>query len=197
MARLDPDTDLMLRVRADEPGAFEELMLRYRQRLVDLLRHLVGQVDEAEDLAQEVLLRVYRVRKRYRVRSKFGTWLFTIANNLARNCLLTRRRHPMVPLPVRSVDTPRSRVAKPLPLSPASEPGQDLEYQELTATIRRALAELNDRQRLAVLLHSFQGKDYATVAAAMDLTPQAVKSLLCRARSNLRAALWEYLSPDG
>src|SRR5262249_20496425 len=90
----------MLQVRDDQPGAFEELVERYQHRLVAVMHHLVGSAEEAEDLAQEVFLRVYRARKKYRPRSKFSTWLFTIANNLALNCLRARQRRPVVPLPV-------------------------------------------------------------------------------------------------
>ena len=82
----DPDVRLMLLVRDDDPRAFEELMLRYQNRLVSLLAHLTGQRDIAEDLAQDVFLRVYRARKRYVPGAKFSTWLFTIAGNVAANC---------------------------------------------------------------------------------------------------------------
>src|SRR5204863_2315295 len=101
MALRDPDIRLMLRVRDDEPGAFEELVGRYQHRLVGVMNHLVGNAEEAEDLAQEVFLRVYRARQKYRPRSKFSTWLFTIANNLALNCLRSRQRKPAVPLACR------------------------------------------------------------------------------------------------
>src|SRR5689334_6752376 len=99
LALRDPDVRLMLRVRDDQPGAFEELVELYQHRLVGVMHHLVGNAEEAEDLAQEVFLRVYRARKKYRPRSKFSTWLFTIANNLALNTLRARRRKPVVSLP--------------------------------------------------------------------------------------------------
>ena len=87
LALRDPDVRLMLRVRDDEAGAFEELVELYQHRLVAVMNHLVGSPEEAEDLAQEVFLRVYRARTKYRPKSKFSTWLFTIANNLALNSL--------------------------------------------------------------------------------------------------------------
>ena len=90
----DPDVRLMLQVRDDVPGAFEILVERYQQRLLGVLAHLVGSSTEAEDLTQEVFLRVYRTRKGYRPKSKFSTWLFTIANNLALNHLRGRSRNP-------------------------------------------------------------------------------------------------------
>ena len=90
----DPDVRLMLEVRDDNAAAFEELMLRYQGRLVTILTHLVGNRDQAEDLAQEVFLRVYRARKRYVPGAKFSTWLFTIANNVASNARRSRARRP-------------------------------------------------------------------------------------------------------
>lgn len=81
----DPDVQLMLQVREDDAEAFEELMLRYQSRVVTVLEHLIGQRDQAEDLAQDVFLRIYRARKSYVPGAKFSTWLFTIANNVASN----------------------------------------------------------------------------------------------------------------
>src|SRR5216684_4147113 len=90
----DPDVRLMLQVRDGSAAAFEELMLRYQSRLVTVLEHLVGKRGQAEDLAQDVFLRVYRARERYVPAAKFSTWLFTIANNVAANALRSRsRRH--------------------------------------------------------------------------------------------------------
>ena len=88
----DPDVRLMLQVRDDVQGAFEVLVERYQHRLVGIMVHLVGRVEEAEDLTQEVFLRIYRARKGYRPRAKFSTWLFTIANNLALNHLRSKGR---------------------------------------------------------------------------------------------------------
>src|SRR6476646_7038239 len=101
MALRDPDIRLMLLVRDDDAVAFGELVERFQNRLVAVMHHLVGNADEAEDLAQEVFLRVYRTRKKYRPRAKFSTWLFTIANNLAMNVLRDRKRRPVLPLEVR------------------------------------------------------------------------------------------------
>jgi RNA polymerase sigma-70 factor (ECF subfamily) len=94
----DPDVRLMIQVRTDVVGAFETLVERYQNRLVGILFHLVGNRDEAEDLCQEVFLRIYRARKGYRPRAKFSTWLFTIANNLALNYLRSKGRNPSVPI---------------------------------------------------------------------------------------------------
>jgi len=197
LALRDPDVRLMLRVRDDEPGAFEELVEHYQRRLVAVMYHLVGNEAEAEDLAQEVFLRVYRTRKKYRARSKFSTWLFTIANNLALNALRSRQRKPVVPLNVRDSGPLGPRPAEQLVLDRAGPPNQRLQQQELAEVVRRALDGLNERQRVAVVLNKFEDMNYAEIAEVMGLTTKAVKSLLNRARNNLRVALQDYICMDG
>ena len=90
----DPDVRLMIQVRTDVAGAFETLLERYQNRLVGILFHLVGNRDEAEDLCQEVFLRIYKARKGYRPRAKFSTWLFTVARNHCINALRSRSAQP-------------------------------------------------------------------------------------------------------
>ena len=196
MALRDPDIRLMLRVRGDEPGAFEELVEAFQHRLVAVMHHLVGSADEAEDLAQEVFLRVYRSRKKYRPRSKFSTWLFTIANNLALNALRSRSRRPVVPLDVRDSGPLGPRPAEQLARDRTAQPAQRMQQQELVGVIQRALENLNERQRMAVILNKFEDMNYADIAEVMGLTTQAVKSLLSRARTNLRQELQAYIYMD-
>jgi RNA polymerase sigma-70 factor, ECF subfamily len=197
MALRDPDVRLMLRVRdADDAAAFGELVDHYQRRLVGILHHLVGRPDEAEDLAQEVFLRVYRTRKRYHPRAKFATWLFTIANNLALNALRSRQRKPTVPLPAQDSGPLGARPAEQLVRDAGPAPSQQLAHQELAAVIRHALGGLNERQRMAVVLNKYEDLNYAEIAEVMGLTTKAVKSLLSRARCRLRDALTAYLSVD-
>jgi RNA polymerase sigma-70 factor, ECF subfamily len=197
LALRDPDIRLMLRVRDDDPVAFGELVELYQQRLVTVMHHLVSNKEEAEDLAQEVFLRVYRTRKKYRPRAKFSTWLFTIANNLALNALRSRQRKPSVPLDVRDSGPLGPRPAEQLVRDKQSQPGERLQQQELAAIIQRALEELNERQRAAVVLNKFEDMNYAEIAEVMNLTTKAVKSLLSRARENLRVTLKQYIYMDG
>ncbi len=197
LALRDPDIRLMLRVRDDDAAAFAELVELYQHRLVAVMNHLVGNIEEAEDLAQEVFLRVYRARKKYRPRSKFSTWLFTIANNLALNALRSRQRKPVVSLPAQDSGPLGARPAEQLVRDRGSGPMQRLQRQELAALIRQALDGLNERQRLAVVLNKFEDMNYAEIAEVMGLTTKAVKSLLSRARMNLRAALSGYVYMDG
>jgi RNA polymerase sigma-70 factor (ECF subfamily) len=197
MALRDPDIRLMLRVRDDELGAFEELVERYQHRLVAVMHHLLGSADEAEDLSQEVFLRVYRARKKYRPRAKFSTWLFTIANNLALNVLRSRQRKPVVPLDTRDSGPLGPRPAEQMVHDRTKQPVQRMQQQELAAIIRQALDGLNERQRAAVVLNKFEDMNYAEIAEVMGLTTKAVKSLLSRARTNLRQALQGYVYMDG
>jgi len=184
----------MLEVREDNALAFEELVARYQMRLVAILEHLVGSRDQAEDLAQEVFLRVYRARKRYVAGAKFSTWLFTIANNVASNALRNRSRRPEITLQARD-----SGPLGPRPLdamvqaSSGQMPARQLAKAEMREIVQLALTALNERQRMAVLLSKFEQMSYADIAETMQLTPQAIKSLLHRARGNLREVLEPYL----
>jgi RNA polymerase sigma-70 factor (ECF subfamily) len=192
----DPDIRLMLRVRDDDPTAFAELVELYHHRLLMVMHHLVGNAEEAEDLSQEVFLRVYRGRKKYHPRAKFSTWLFTIANNLALNALRSRQRKPIVPLDVRDSGPLGPRPAERLVQDREHPPSQRLQQQELAGIVRKALEQLNERQRMAVVLNKFEDMNYAEIAEVMGLTTKAVKSLLSRARDNLRVALRDYIYMD-
>ena len=197
LALRDPDTRLMIAVRDDKPGAFEELVEKYQQRLVAVLHHLVGQAHEAEDLAQEVFLRVYKARKKYRARAKFSTWLFTIANNLASNSLRNRLRKPVVPLATSDSGPLGPRPAERLAADRGERPSGQMRTKEMADIVRRALEELNERQRTAVILNKFEEMSYAEIAEVMGLSTKAIKSLLNRARTNLREALKDYVLMDG
>ncbi len=196
LALRDPDIRLMLRVRDDDAEAFGELVTLYQHRLVTVMQHMVGTTEEAEDLAQEVFLRVYRGRKKYHPKAKFSTWLFTIANNLALNILRTRQRKPTIPLNVRDSGPLGPRPAEQLVRDTENQPHQRLQQRELAAIVQEALDTLNERQRIAVVLNKFEDMNYADIADVMGLTTKAVKSLLSRARENLRQVLKDYIEMD-
>ena len=184
----------MLQVRDDDATAFEELMLRYQGRVLSVLQHVVGNRDLAEDLTQDVFLRVFRARKRYTPGAKFSTWLFTIANNVALNALRRQKRkpeHQFVLAGESSTGVPT--IDTTVPENSAMMPTRQLDHRELRETVRMAVDTLNENQRMAVLLNKFEGMNYADIAQVMKLTPQAVKSLLCRARTNLRTVLEPYI----
>jgi len=184
----------MLEVRDDNAAAFEELVLRYQDRLVALLTHLTGSREGAEDLAQEVFLRVYRARTTYVPGAKFSTWLFTIANNVASNALRTMARRHEVRPDVRSSGpmgaNPMEQIAQ---ASSSQMPARRLAKEETRQIVRLAIESLGQRQRMAVLLSKFEGMCYADIAEVMELSPQAIKSLLARARVTLREVLSPYM----
>lgn len=190
----DPDVRLMLEVRNDNAAAFEELMLRYQNRLVTVLDHLVGGRDQAEDLAQEVFLRVYRARKRYVPGAKFSTWLFTIANNVAANARRSRTRRREVSLSVSDGSSSGgNRLDQIAQASSGLMPARQLDKAEMREVVRLAIEALNERQRMAVLLSKFENMSYADIAETMDMSQEAIKSLLSRARLNLKEVLEPYL----
>jgi len=189
----DPDVRLMLQVRDDDATAFEELMLRYQHRLVSLLAHMVGRRDMAEDLAQDVFLRVYRARKAYVPGAKFSTWLYTIAGNVASNALRSLARRREVNLAAQSNDTGAYSLENAAVAASGLMPSRQLDKAELRDAVQRAIEALNDRQRMAVLLAKFEHLSYAEIAEIMDMSPEAIKSLLSRARGKLREVMQPYL----
>lgn len=190
----DPDVRLMLQVREGNAAAFEVLVERHQTRLVTLLQHMVGNRSQAEDLAQEVFLRVYRARQRYVPAAKFSTWLYTITQNVASNSLRksSRRKEvnltnsPSGSMPVRPLDSMAKDRSSLMPARMADQ-------KEMGEVIETAITSLSPRQRMAMLLSKYEGMSYQEIADTMELTTQAVKSLLSRARANLRDALEPYL----
>ena len=197
MALRDPDIRLMLAVRGGDQSAFAELVERYQHRLVGVMNHLVGHPQEAEDLAQEVFLRVFRTRHKYSPKAKFSTWLFTIANNLALNALRDRHRRHAVPLEPNESGPLGARPEEQLARDHGATPSFGLRQAELADRIRAALDTLNERQKMAVVLNKFEDMNYADIAEVMGLSTKAVKSLLSRARGRLREALRPYIDTDG
>jgi RNA polymerase sigma-70 factor (ECF subfamily) len=183
----------MLQVRDNDAQAFEELMLRYQNRLLSLLTHLVGDRDLAEDLTQEAFLRVYRARKRYVPGAKFSTWLFTIAGNIASNALRSKARRREVNLAARTNESGAQSLETAAVEASGLMPTRQLDKAELCAAVQQAIGALNERQRMAVLLAKFEHFSYADIAEVMDMSPQAIKSLLSRARCKLREAIQPYI----
>jgi RNA polymerase sigma-70 factor (ECF subfamily) len=185
----------MLQVREGNAAAFEALVDKHQARLVTLLQHMVGNRSQAEDLAQEVFLRVYRARQRYIPTAKFSTWLYTITQNVASNSLRksSRRKEvnltnsPSGSMPVRPLDSMAKDRSNLMPARLADQ-------KEMGEIIESAIKSLSPRQRMAMLLSKYEGMSYQEIADTMELTTQAVKSLLSRARANLRDALEPYLS---
>jgi RNA polymerase sigma-70 factor, ECF subfamily len=180
------DVQLMLEVKAGDDSSFELLLRKYRTPLVNFLHRMVRDSATAEDLAQEVFLRVYRARQKYAPSAKFTTWLFHIATNLALNSIRDARHRQMEV----SIDAPAEEDQTPLEI-PAKEMAADqsLVERDRAALIRRAVESLPEKQRAAVLLHKYEEMDYAEIARVLDCSESALKSLLFRAYETLRIEL--------
>ena len=183
--RQDPEVRLMLRVRDGDAAAFAELERVYRTRVLGWFCRRLGDRSEAEDLTQEVFLRLYRARHSYEPRARFATWVFHITQNVARNALRSRRRRPCVRLETAA----EPGLAETWLPDRAEPPSRPMERHELAGVVRAAVAGLADRQRAAVELHQFDDLTYREVAAELDMTAKAAKSLLYRARNQLRVVL--------
>ncbi len=190
----DPDVQLMLRVRDGDDGAFAELVESYQDRLIGIFYHMMRDRAVAEDLAQDVFLRVYRARQRYVPTARFSTWLFRIASNVASNSRRSLGRRKEVSFNLQDSGGVPVRAEEQLAVEKSGlMPVRQLDKAELRDIVRIAMDTLNERQRMAVLLNKFEGLSYAEIGEAMDLKPAAVKSLLSRARENLREKLEEYV----
>jgi RNA polymerase sigma-70 factor, ECF subfamily len=189
VARSDPQVDLMLRVQRDDAAAFTALVREYWPQVFGRFFRLLHDRHEAEDLSQEVFLRIYRHRKRYQPRAKFATWLFHIADNVARNALRTRQRHPCLPLDsLGPWDSLNAGADRRVP-DAGESPSDPVERVELARLVRAAVSTLGNRQRTALVLFQFKERSCAEIAVEMSMTPKAAKSLLYRARNELRARL--------
>jgi len=185
------DVQLMLDVKAGDQQSFELLLQRYRAPLVNFLYRMVRNREQAEDLAQEVFLRVYRAREDYEPSAKFTTWLFRIATNLALNSL---RDHRYQKLEI-SMDAPivadaedgDERMMEVADEHPDIE--QHLVEDARKKMIRHAIEKLPEKQRAAVLLHKYQELDYAEISKILRCSESALKSLLFRAYETLRVEL--------
>jgi RNA polymerase sigma-70 factor (ECF subfamily) len=183
----------MLKVAGGDHSAFEQLVERYQDRMVGFFFHIVRDRSAAEDLAQDVFLRVYRSRERYEARARFSTWLFRIAHNLANNQRRDTIRKREIPIAPGSDAYDFQPQGKILAEKSALLPTRRLDSLEMRDIVRNALDDLGERQKTAVLLHKFEGMSYEEIGEVMGLGTVAVKSLLARARLRLKEVLEKYL----
>ena len=186
------DADIMLRVKAGDQPAFEYLVQKYRRPMVSFMYRMARNSAVAEDLAQEVFLRVYRSRETYEASAKFSTWLYRIATNLAVNHARdTRHERPEVQV---SLDEPDDDTGTTLELPDASlNAEQQMVRRERMLAIRRKVEALPEQQRLAVIMHKYQQMDYKQIADVLKKSESATKSLLFRAYETLREQLKEFI----
>ncbi len=191
----DPEVALMLRVQQDDATAYEELVNRWQARIRRLMDSWVRDKDLAEDLAQEVFLRVYRSRKSYQPAAKFGTWIIRIANNVANNAVRDRSRRREYSPPMNADNQRQPPGLDQLAVEKsAAMPVRRLDQFERSEMVRQAMLSLNERQRTAMTLSKFEGLSYQEIADAMETSTKAVKSLLSRGRVALKVLLEPYLA---
>jgi RNA polymerase sigma-70 factor (ECF subfamily) len=183
VAALEPDAELMLRVKEGDAQSFALLLQRHRNPIIHFLFRMVQNQALAEELAQEVFLRVYKARASYEPTAKFTTWLFRIATHLALNSLRDRRNERLIESLNGGAENGREL--------PDEQPSveQMLLKEARVREIRSAIQKLPAKQRAAVLMHKYEEMDYAQIARVLECSESAVKSLLFRAYETLRARL--------
>jgi len=189
---MDPDAALMLRVKQGDEGAFAELVEKYKQPVMNVVYRMLRDATEAEDLAQNVFVQVFRSAHRYQVSSKFSTWLFTIVRNLCLNEIRRRSRHPADSLDAthpEQEDQPWQQYDDKQTVSP---PDRVL-HGELEDKIEQALAELPENQRIAIVLCRQDELSYEEIAEVLGCSLSATKSLIHRGRETLKLKLKPYL----
>ena len=179
----------MALVGAGDTAAFETLIERHQTLVLGTVGRMLGNVGDAEDIAQGVFIRVWKSAKRYTPRAKFTTWLLKITRNLVFNEMRRRKRHAVLPF-----QTTAEGDERPLPDDHAITPAATLLEGELDREIQRAIGELPDSQRMAVILRRYEELSYEQIAEVLDQSVPAVKSLLFRARTELRIRLARYLA---
>ncbi len=177
------DLALVDSLRRGEPDAFEKLVLAYQHRVFSIALRMLGDRGEAEEVAQEVFLRVHRSIRNFRGEAKISTWLYAITSRLCLNRLKSLGRQQRVG------EAALAGLADGHP-----NPGTALEASELEAALRRAIAELNDERRIVVVLRDLHGLTYEEIAAALELPLNTVRSRLHRARMELKERLERFLS---
>jgi RNA polymerase sigma-70 factor (ECF subfamily) len=191
-AGTDPDVEAMLRVKAGDESAFGFLVQKYRRPMVGFMFRFCHNPAAAEELAQEVFLRVYRSRTGYEPSAKFTTWLYRIATNLAVNHARdTRHERPENTVRLDEQDEETGTTPDLADETPGAE--ARILKRERLAAIRSRVNALPERQRVAVIMHKYQEMDYREIATVLKLSESATKSLLFRAYETLREQLKEFV----
>lgn len=190
--QFDPDAALMLRAKRGDRAAFAELVDKYKQPVINFISRSLRDEAEAEDLAQNVFLQVYKSRVRYKQTAKFSTWLFTIARNLCLNELRRRSRHPAESLEESHIENEDQPARQ---FEDKSQPGapENFLHGELAEKIEEALNELPENQRSAILLCRQDDLSYEQIAKILRTSLSATKSLIHRGRETLKEKLKPYL----
>ncbi len=183
------DVALMARVKKDDMTAFEELVTRHQHAVVGTVAKMLGSPNDAEDIAQQVFVRIWKSAKRYEPKAKFTTWLFTITRNLVFNESRKRSRRKEV-----SVEEREEEFHQTVTEQHGAEPDANVLHEELVGAIDEAINALPEKQRMAVILRRYEDMPYEEIGKILKLSLPAVKSLLFRARGQMKEQLAKYLA---
>lgn len=186
------DAAIMLELRSGNMAAFDVLLQKYRKPIIHFMFRMVHNQAIAEELAQEVFLRVYRSRETYRAEARFSTWLYRIATNLGVNHARDNRYERTAPTVYLDDTDPETGTTPDVADSEISAEAAML-HRERMAAIRQHVLALPERQRIAVIMHKYEGKDYKQIGEVLKLSESATKSLLFRAYQTLREKLKSFI----
>ncbi len=179
---MDQDVELMLKFTQGDIPAFEQILKKYKDMVINIAYRFVENYPEAEDIAQEVFLKIYYSAKTYKPQAKLSTWVYRITANLSLNYLRNRKHLPTVPW------------EETLEISSSITAEQDFEKKELVSRVKKALNSLPKNQRLAVILRKYENLSYQEIGEIIGVSSSAVDSLIQRAKENLRQKLEHYTS---
>lgn len=188
----DEDAALLLRFKSGDESAFEVLVDKFKTPVFNYVWRQIGNANEAEDIAQNVFVQVYKSAHRYEPKAKFTTWLFTIARNLCLNEFRRLQRHPLNSYDAAESDesSEHFQIEDPTVRSPSSHVSEN----ELQEKIQAAIQSLPESQKTALILCRYEGLSYLEIAKILKTTESATKSLIHRARESLKTKLSDYLS---
>jgi RNA polymerase sigma-70 factor, ECF subfamily len=181
-------SEIINRFKQGEKEVFNEILKNYKNSLVNFVFKFTGQTDLAEDMAQEIFLKVYQQLPRYKEQGKFSSWLFRLATNFCLNEIKRAKKHPQISLDEQYEDSEQylhQRLADPS----QEPPDQSLERQELIKQVQQALLSLPQTQRIALILSQYENMTYQEIATVLNTSVSAVESLIFRAKQSLRKKL--------
>ena len=179
----DPDLELLQQTAQGNEKAFEQLMAKYEQAVFNTIYRYTGNTEDVEDLAQEIFIKVWKNAVKFKGKAKFSTWLYRIAVN---HCLDYRKKHKQKPVSLDRI-TDKGKTPESLQIS------TDHDQERNVTLVRKALAELPDRQRIAIILAQYEGLSYKEIAQTMKVSVSSVESLIFRARRSLKTRLSELM----
>ena len=190
----DEDVQLMLEFQKGDTDSFEKLMDKYYKRIMNLAYRFMGDKEIAEDLTQDVFIKVYKNGSSYKPKAKFQTWLYQITKNTCLN-ELRRRKHSTVSID-KTFEVKGDPIKQELTDTKSLNPGETIEQKETALVIKEAIASLPENQRMAVTLRRYEQLSYDDIAQTMNCSTASVKSLLSRAKLNLKEKLKDFIQSD-